>query len=79
MSEWTGSSSKKNTKGQYAHEETFNILNHKGNENQNNAEIPSPTSQNGYHQENKQQMQAQMPMGWMWKKNLLDPVSGNVD
>jgi hypothetical protein len=37
------------------HEEIFNILSHKGNANQNDTEIPSHTSQNGYHQENKQQ------------------------
>jgi hypothetical protein len=34
----------------------FNILNHKVNANQNNTEIPSHPSQNGYYQENKQQM-----------------------
>jgi hypothetical protein len=34
----------------------FNILHHKGNANQNHTEIPSHPSQNGYNQENKQQM-----------------------
>jgi hypothetical protein len=30
-------------------------LSHKGNANQNDTEIPSHPSQNGYHQENKKQ------------------------
>jgi hypothetical protein len=34
----------------------INILHHKGNKNQNNIEILSHLSKNGYHQENKQQM-----------------------
>jgi hypothetical protein len=33
----------------------FSILNHKGNANQNYMEIPSSSSQNGNHQEEKQQ------------------------
>jgi hypothetical protein len=32
----------------------FNIFSHQGNVNQNDTEIPSHPSQNGYHQENKQ-------------------------
>jgi hypothetical protein len=35
------------------HEEIFRILSHKGNANQNYTEIPSHSSQNGYHQEKK--------------------------
>jgi hypothetical protein len=41
------------------HEEMFSILNHKRNANQNGAEIPFHSSQNG-HQENKQQMLVRM-------------------
>jgi hypothetical protein len=41
------------TNGQEIHEGLFNILNHKGNENQNNIEISCHPSQNDYHQENK--------------------------
>jgi hypothetical protein len=37
-------------------EEMFNVLSHKGNANQNYAEIPSHPSQNGNHQGTKQQM-----------------------
>jgi hypothetical protein len=37
------------------HEEMFNILSYKGNANQNYSESPSHPSQNGHHQENKQQ------------------------
>jgi hypothetical protein len=33
----------------------LNIPGHKGNANQNNTEISPPSSQNGYHQELKQQ------------------------
>jgi hypothetical protein len=33
----------------------FNIFSCQGNANQNYIEIPIHTSQNGYHQENKQQ------------------------
>jgi hypothetical protein len=33
----------------------FNILSHRGNANQNCTEIPSHSSQNGHHQENKLQ------------------------
>jgi hypothetical protein len=34
----------------------FSIFSHKENANQNSTEIPSHPNQNGYHQENKQQM-----------------------
>jgi hypothetical protein len=34
----------------------FKILSRPGNANQNDTEIPSHPSLNGYHQENKQQM-----------------------
>jgi heme O synthase-like polyprenyltransferase len=34
----------------------FNSLSHKCQADQNNAEIPSHPSKNGYHQENKQMM-----------------------
>jgi hypothetical protein len=37
-----------------------NVLSYKGNANQNKTESPSHASQNGYHQENKQQMLARM-------------------
>jgi hypothetical protein len=33
----------------------FSILSHKGNANQNDTEIPSHPSLNGYRQENKEQ------------------------
>jgi hypothetical protein len=33
----------------------FSIFSHKGNESQKQNETPSHPSQNGYHQENKQQ------------------------
>jgi hypothetical protein len=33
----------------------FNILNHKGDANQNNIEIPSHPSHSSYYQESKQQ------------------------
>jgi hypothetical protein len=33
----------------------FNVLSHKRNANQNDIEIPYCPSQNGYHQEHKQQ------------------------
>jgi hypothetical protein len=33
----------------------FNIFSHQGNANQNSTEILPHASQNGYHQENKQQ------------------------
>jgi hypothetical protein len=37
----------KKTNKQEAPKEMFNILNHQGNENQNNPDIPHDTSQNG--------------------------------
>jgi hypothetical protein len=40
--------------GQLKHEEMFNILSYKGNANKNDMDIPSLTSQNGFHQGNKQ-------------------------
>jgi hypothetical protein len=52
----------------------FNILNHKGNANQNYTEIPSHPSQNVYHQENKQQILARM-LG----KGTLYTAGGNVN
>jgi hypothetical protein len=42
--------------------EMFNLLNHKGNENQNSTEIPSHSSQNDSHQENQQ------VLARMWRK-----------
>jgi hypothetical protein len=44
----------------------FNILTHKGNANQNDIEIPSHPSQNGYQQENEQQ---QMLVGCWERKD----------
>jgi hypothetical protein len=41
------------TNNQQTHEETFNIPGHQGNANQNDTEISSPSSQNGYCEENK--------------------------
>jgi hypothetical protein len=38
----------------------FNIVSHKGTRNQNGTEILSHPSQNGYHQENKQQILERM-------------------
>jgi hypothetical protein len=38
----------------------FNILSDKGSANQNYTEIPSHPSQNGSHQENKQQILVKM-------------------
>jgi hypothetical protein len=46
----------------------LNILDHKGNANQNNIEIPPHPSQNGYHQKHKQQ---QMLQGCMGKRIVL--------
>jgi hypothetical protein len=43
---------KKSTNGKYIHEEIFNNLSHKCNENGNITEIPFQLSQNGYHQDN---------------------------
>jgi hypothetical protein len=49
-------SSQKNYKWLKLHEEMCNIFIHKGNANQSDTKIPSHPNQNGYHQENKQQM-----------------------
>jgi hypothetical protein len=51
----------------------FNILGHKGNENQNIIEIPSHSSQNSYCQGNKQQTPAKSGRG------LSYAVGGNVN
>jgi hypothetical protein len=40
-------------KYKWLHEETINILSHKGNANQNITEISSHPSPSVYHQENK--------------------------
>jgi hypothetical protein len=37
------------------HEEMFSILGQKGNENQNDIDISSNSSKDGYHQKQKQQ------------------------
>jgi hypothetical protein len=51
----------------------FNILTHKGNANQNaNTKIACHPSQNGYHQENKQQMLVRMQ-----KKELSYTIGRN--
>jgi hypothetical protein len=44
----------------------FKILSHNGNGNQNDTKIPSHFSQNGYHQESKQQILGRM---WEGKRN----------
>jgi alpha/beta superfamily hydrolase len=41
-----------------------NLFGHKGNANQNDIEIPPHPSQNGYHQEHKQQQM----LARMWRK-----------
>jgi hypothetical protein len=45
--ELTKNSHLRNTEGLRSTENIFNILNHQGNANQNNLEIPPHTSQNG--------------------------------
>jgi hypothetical protein len=50
----------KEAKWPIIHEETFNILSHKGKANENATEIPFHRSQNGYHYGNKQQK------SWPW-------------
>jgi hypothetical protein len=52
----------------------FNILNHKGNANQNIIEISARPNENGYHQENKKQMLVRMGAG----KEPSDTVDGDV-
>jgi hypothetical protein len=51
----------------------LNISGHKGNANQNYTEIPPYPSQNGYHQQHKQQ--AGEDMG---KKEFSYTANGNV-
>jgi hypothetical protein len=57
------------------HEETFNILSHQGNANQNDTEIPSHSSQNGSHQEHKQQLMLARMQG-VGEKNLYIRLAG---
>jgi hypothetical protein len=57
------------------HEEMSSILNHKGKSYLNVSEILSHPSQNGYHEENEQQM---LVRKW-GKKGHLNSVSGNVN
>jgi hypothetical protein len=49
------------------HKEMLNIPGHKGNANQNCIEIPLHSSQNGYHQEHKEQE----TLARMWEKGAL--------
>jgi hypothetical protein len=55
----------------------FNILNHKGNTNQNQTKIASQPSQICNHQENKQQQMLVSMQGkavlihWWWKSKLV--------
>jgi hypothetical protein len=55
ISKWANELDRRSTNGQQKHEEMFNIPGHQGNANQNDTEISSHPSQNGYHQEFKQQ------------------------
>jgi hypothetical protein len=71
---WTDSSQKRH-KWQQTHEEMFNILNYKRNANQNDTEIPSQPSQNGYHQENKQQQMLVRRKGKRDPHTLLVPLN----
>jgi hypothetical protein len=52
----------------------FNIFRHQGDTNQNCNRIPSPTSQNGYHQGNKQVLARMQD-----KKEALHTVGANVN
>jgi hypothetical protein len=63
---WADSSQNKNTKGQRTHEETFNILSHKGNANQNITEILPHLYQDGYHQGNNNK--------YWWECKLVKPL-----
>jgi hypothetical protein len=55
----------------------FNILNYKRNENlKNNTETPSHPSQNGNHQENKQQQILAKMRG---EKEPLYTIGGNLN
>jgi hypothetical protein len=62
----------------------FNILSHKGNASQNNIEIPSHPSQNGYHQESKQNKCWQGRGGkaalicCVWECKLVQPLWKSV-
>jgi hypothetical protein len=47
---------KRRSTNSYLHEEMFNIVSHKGNENQNTIVILSQPNQNGYNQENNLQV-----------------------
>jgi hypothetical protein len=53
---------------------TFSTFSHQRNENQNYTEIPSHSSQNGCHQENKQEM-----LQGCGKKEPLNTVGRNVN
>jgi hypothetical protein len=56
MGKWTEQTIlKRITNGQQIYEEIPHIPGRKGNANQNHIEIPLHSSQNGYHQERKQQ------------------------
>jgi hypothetical protein len=48
----------------------FNILNHQGNANQNNLEIPPHTSQNGQDQK----FRGQQMLARMWRKKDTPPL-----
>jgi hypothetical protein len=59
----------------------LNILGHKENANQNDIELPPHSSQNGYHQEHKQQqMLARMQamkrtlIHCWWESKLVQPL-----
>jgi hypothetical protein len=54
----------------------INILSHQGNANQNDIEIPSHPSQNGYQQENEQQ---QMLVGCWERKDSKYIVGKKVN
>jgi hypothetical protein len=58
------------------HEETFNILSHQGNANQNDTEIPSHSNQNGNHQEKPTKTNTGENVG---KKAPLYTVGGSVN
>ena len=48
----------------------FNILNHQGEENQNNPEIPPHTSQN----DQDQKLRGQQMLEQMWRKRNIPPL-----
>jgi hypothetical protein len=60
------------------HEEIFYILSHKENASQNDTEIPSHPSQNGYYQENKQQINAGEVAGG-GKEGPLNTIDGSAN